>query len=569
MNKQAILHIQDSQYAYALDAHTIQVTLRTAAGDSFERVGIIYGNKYDYYIKQKRAPLEKRFSDGTFDYYTAAVRVRDVRFVYIFELMDEGKVYYFSEDGVTETYDYRLAYYNCFQFPFINSADVMDVVGWMKRASFYEIFIDRFYRANKEKEDGYINLAWGELPGPKSFAGGDLDGIAAKLGYLKSLGINALYLTPVFSSVSNHKYDVGDYFRVDEMFGGERALKNLIDKAHARGMKVVLDAVFNHCSETTREFQDVLKRGKESPYFHWFIIHGDEIDPKRANYEYFSLCKYMPKWNTSNPEVQAYLNSIAAYWIEKYDIDGWRLDVSDEVSHDYWRSFRKTVKALKPSCVILGENWHDSYPYLRGDQFDGIMNYALTKACLDFFARRTIGAEEFANRLGGLYVRNTKQVNAMMLNLLDSHDTHRFYSEVGGNADLLLCALAVVYLHTGAPCVYYGTEIPMEGGYDPDCRRTMVWKGKAELKETISKLGKIRKRKEIAEGEIAFKACGGLFLLERTLKDTVRLTVNGSGEQKPFAPEGEILLSHRLEGGTLSHGGFVIQFIKRKGGEHE
>ena len=569
MNKQAILHIQDSQYAYALDAHTIRVMLRTAAGDRFARVDVVYGNKYDYYKRRKRACMEKRFTDGTFDYYIADIRVRDVRFVYIFELAYEGEVCYFSEDGVTAAYDFRLAYYNCFQLPFINGADITGTVEWMKRASFYEIFVDRFFRANREKDDRYINLPWGELPAPKSFAGGDLDGIAEKLGYLQSLGIDALYLTPVFRSVSNHKYDVGDYFCVDEMFGGDRALKDLIGKAHARGMKVILDAVFNHCSENTREFRDVLERGKQSPYFDWFIIHGDGIDPKRANYEYFSLCKYMPKWNTSNPQVQEFLNGIAAYWIEKYDIDGWRLDVSDEVSHDYWRSFRKTVKSLKPSCVILGENWHDSNPYLRGDQFDGIMNYALTKACLDYFARRTVDAEGFANRLGGLYVRNTEQVNAMMLNLLDSHDTHRFYSETGKDADLLLCALAVIYLHTGAPCVYYGTEIPMEGGYDPDCRRTMVWNGKAQLKEAIFRLGRLRRRKEVVEGNISFGAGNGMFVLKRSLRNTVRLTVNNSGEEKPFAGEGELLLSHRYAEGTLSHKGFAIELIRGKGGEHE
>lgn len=569
MNEQAILHIQDSQYCYAIDRDRVYLMLRTAADDVFDCVSVIYGNKYDYYVKQKKAGLKKSYTDGKFDYYTVTLKIKDVRFVYVFELVYGGKTFYFSEDGVTETYDYKLAYYNSFQLPYINSADIIGTVEWMKGASFYEIFVDRFNRADFSKKDGYINLKWGDKPTPKSFAGGDLKGITAKLGYLKRLGITALYLTPIFQSVSNHKYDITDYYSVDEMFGSKEELSKLVKEAHSRGIKIILDAVFNHCSENALQFRDVLKNGKNSPYFDWFIIDGDAVDRKRGNYEYFSVCKYMPKLNTSNPEVQKFLNGIATYWIKEYDIDGWRLDVSDEVSHDYWRSFRKAVKAEKPDCIILGENWHDSYPFLRGDQFDGIMNYALTKACSDYFVSGTLDAEGFANRLSGLYVRNTKQVNSMMLNLLDSHDTHRFYTLVNKDIDKLICALAVIYVHTGAPCIYYGTEIPLEGGYDPDCRRTMVWdkgSGNAELKRVIKGLGRLRKRKAIIEGDITFNHGNGCFMLERIYKSVIRLTVNVSGEDKPFAADGKILLSHNYGDGVLADKGFVIE-IKNKGGK--
>ena len=569
MNKQAILHIQDSQYCYALDSHTVQLMLRCAADDMFDSVSVIYGNKYDYYKKRKKATLTPGFSDADFVYYTAKLKIKDVRFVYIFEIVYCGAVYYFSEDGLTSSYDYKLAYYNSFQLPYVNYADIMDTVEWMKSAVFYEIFIDRFYRGNRQKDGGYINLKWGKLPNPKSFAGGDLDGVTAKLDYLKRLGVNALYLTPIFKSVSNHKYDISDYYAVDEMFGGKEAFSRLVKEAHARGIKIVLDAVFNHCSEELAEFKDVLKNGKNSPYFGWFIIDGDKIDAQRANYEYFSLCKYMPKFNTSNPEVQKYLNDIATYWVREFDIDGWRLDVSDEVSHDYWRSFRKAVKAVKPDCVILGENWHDSHPYLRGDQFDAIMNYALTKACTDYFISGALDAEGFAKKLGGLYVRNTRQVNSMMLNLLDNHDTHRFYTLAGRDINKLICALAVIYMHTGAPCVYYGTEIPLEGGYDPDCRRTMVWKGRNRaMRKIIITLGQIRKKKEIIEGDISFSAADGMFILERTLKNKIRLTVNNRAE-KPFCAEGKILLSHNYSNGILAANGFVIEWVKfNKGGKN-
>ena len=203
-----------------------------------------------------------------------------------------------------------------------------------------------------------------------------------------------------------------------------------MEKVHARGMKLVLDAVFNHCSENLSQFQDVLKNGRGSKYFDWFVIRGDKISEARDNYETFAACDYMPKFNTSNPEVQRYLLDIAVHYIREYDIDGWRLDVSDEISHYFWRKFREEVKAAKKDAVIIGENWHDANSNLRGDQYDSIMNYAFTKACLDFFATDSINAEQLVWRLNGLLMRNSSTVNQMMLNLLDSHDTHRFYKEV-------------------------------------------------------------------------------------------------------------------------------------------
>lgn len=219
--------------------------------------------------------------------------------------------------------------------------------------------------------------------------------------------------------------------QVDSQFGTNEDLHRLIDQAHAKGIRIVLDAVFNHCSEELSQFQDVLKRGKESPYYDWFVIYGDKPDPQAGNYEMFASCTYMPKFNTSNPEVQKYLCDIGCHYVEKYGIDGWRLDVSDEVSHDLWRAFRKAVKGCNAECIIIGENWHDASNYLRGDQYDSIMNYAFTKACLDYFAAGAANAEQTAWKLNDILARNTDTVNSMMLNLLDSHDTHRFSQRWG------------------------------------------------------------------------------------------------------------------------------------------
>ena len=220
----------------------------------------------------------------------------------------------------------------------------MDTVDWMRSAVFYQIFVERFRQGNEKKDTSYINMKWDEKPTPKSFAGGDLAGIIEKMDYLKELGINALYLTPVFRSISNHKYDIIDYFTVDPQFGTKEELRQLVKLAHENGIRVVLDAVFNHCSMEMQQFQDVLEKGRESRFYDWFIIDGDFPEPEKMNYECFAACNYMPKLNTANEEVQDFLLEIAIYWIREADIDGWRLDVSDEVSHGFWRRFRKAVK---------------------------------------------------------------------------------------------------------------------------------------------------------------------------------------------------------------------------------
>ncbi len=564
MNKQAILHIPDSQYCYPTDTRTVTLRLRTAAADCFDEVAAIYGSKYEYHCARKKALLERKFCDGNYAYYTVSLRLNDVRLVYVFLLTKDGKEYYFSEDGLTEEYDFDKAYYNSFQLPFINAADVMPVVSWMRGAVFYNIFVDRFFRGSDEKDDGYINLEWGKIPSPKSFSGGDIAGITKKLDYLAGLGVSALYLTPIFCSVSNHKYDIYDYYAVDPHFGSDGAFKELVENAHKRGMKVVLDAVFNHCSCRLPQFCDVAEKGKGSPYYTWFLIDGEKPDPEICNYQCFSSCNYMPKFNTSNPDVQDFLIDVALYWIKNFDVDGWRLDVSDEVSHDFWRRFRKAVKGVKPDCVIVGENWHDAHPFLCGDQYDGIMNYALTKVLLDFFAEGTLDAKGLSEKLNALYVRNTEQVNFMMMNLLDSHDTHRFYSLAGKDTDKLICALAVIFLHPGAASVYYGTEVPLEGGYDPDCRRTMDWRVEntpSIVGTIISQLAAVRRKDIVKFGDVRFCEKDGLFILERLYGDRLlRLTVS-NGDEKIIVPQGELICGYRLQNNKLSGCAFMIEEV--------
>ena len=527
MIEQAIYHKPETEYGYARDGRTFCLRIRTAAEDRPE-ISLVYGGKYDFWEKQYRKKMTLSCRDRLFNYYTAEIQPEDIRLVYVFEICQDGELLYYSEDGLSRSYDFSLNFYNAFQIAYINESDLHRPVRWMETACFYQIFVDRFCRGNGEKDDSYIDLPWGQIPTPKSFAGGDLKGIEKKLPYLQELGINALYLTPIFKSISNHKYDIQDYYRVDPMFGSNRDFAALVEEAHARDIRVVIDAVFNHVSDRCSQFQDVLEKGSASPYFDWFIIHGDRVDQEKVNYECFSACNYMPKWNTSNEEVQAFLIDIAVYWIREYHIDGWRLDVSDEVSHHFWRKFRQAVKAACPDCVIIGENWHNANAYLQGDQYDSIMNYAFTKACLDFFAFGALDARGLAEKLGELLMRTTDTVNNMMLNLLDSHDTHRFFTQVGENRTKLHSALALLYLFVGAPCIYYGTEIALPGGYDPDCRRTMDWE-QAEARGSTWQLIRsltAMKKEEPALRSDSVKLCaqGDVFCLER---GDIRLKIDG------------------------------------------
>lgn len=517
-------HIVDSSYCFPVSEKEIVLRLRTAR-DDMKSVQVIYESKYIFGTKQQKALMTKEYTSELYDYYRICLKLKDTRLAYVFLVNDGEKSYFFSEDGITDTYDYTLGYYNFFQYPYINQADIMEQVAWMKDAIFYQIFVDRFHMGDTAKDTSYINCSWGDIPTPKTFAGGDLKGITQKLDYIKATGCNAIYLTPVFRSISNHKYDISDYYRVDEHFGSNEDLRELVQEAHKRGMRLVMDAVFNHCSDRMMQFQDVLENGRESSYYNWFFINGDKPDQKSMNYETFAACEYMPKLNTSNMEVQKFLMDIGCYYIQEYDIDGWRLDVSDEVSHDFWRNFRKAIKGCKKDAVIIGENWHDAYSNLRGDQYDSIMNYAFTKASLDYFAKETFDAQRLAWKLNDLLMRNSDTVNSMMLNLLDSHDTHRFFSEVGESRFKMKAALCLLYLFPGAPCIFYGTEILMPGGYDPDCRRCMDWEKAniygefSDIYELLNRLSILRKRYIMTEGKVRIYALDDVFHLRYQTKD--------------------------------------------------
>ena len=352
---------------------------------------------------------------------------------------------------------------------------------WVRDAVFYQIFPERF--CNGDPSNDPLNTEpWGAPPTIRNFMGGDLQGILNKLDHLSDLGISALYLTPIFKSTSSHKYDIIDYFAVDEHFGDMALLRKLVDVCHARGIRVILDAVFNHCSNLHPFFLDVKQNGRRSPYWNWFFIKKWPIPDRFARhkdalewYECWWGYHTLPKLNYTHPEVEEYFLKVAQFWLREAHTDGWRLDVPNEVIQTFWPKFRHAVKEANPEAYIVGEIWDDATPWLMGDQFDAVMNYRFQKALLGYFAEETLDTKTLDHTLRQIMLDYPEQATAVMLNLLGSHDTARPMTVAKGDVNALKLMAAMQFTFEGAPCIYYGDEIGMEGGKDPDCRRCYPW----------------------------------------------------------------------------------------------
>ncbi len=375
---------------------------------------------------------------------------------------------------------------------------------WVKHAVFYQIFPDRFARTAHRPTSVSMRVPledWHSSPTLQGYKGGDLWGIIEQLDYIQSLGVTALYLTPIFQSACNHRYHTHDYYQVDPLLGGNAALKDLVDAAHQRQMKIVLDGVFNHASRGFFYFNDILENGPYSPWLDWFVIEGWPLSAYDgslpANYVSWVGNRALPQFNHENAEVREYIMQIAEYWIRQ-GIDGWRLDVPFEIRvPDFWQEFRERVKAINPDAYIVGEVWTDARQWLDGTQFDGVMNYLFTGPTVAFTAGdrvlvkhaenppydpypalNAIGYAQKIKDVLGLYAWD---IQLTQLNLLSSHDISRILTLVGGEeADpvtraeaLVSVKLAVVLLLTfpGAPCIYYGDEVGLSGGMDPANRR--------------------------------------------------------------------------------------------------
>lgn len=302
MNKTAVLHLSESFMASAKSEDILNIRIRADKEDKLD-INLLYTYKFDEPRKWEEIEMEKTFEDEIFSYYEVDLKVIDKRIAYIFKLIEGNETYYLCESGIYKNYDFENFHFTSFHMAYINEADLFDPVEWMKDALFYQIFPERFRRGDFSKDDSYINQNWEDLPRIDSFAGGDLKGIIEKIDHIKYLGVTALYLTPIFKSPTNHKYDIMDYFEIDPKFGDKKDFKILVEKAHEMGIRIVLDAVFNHMSHKNPIFVDVRKKGKASQYYDWFFIEGDEVDIEKIIYETFAHVYNMPKLNTCTKDV--------------------------------------------------------------------------------------------------------------------------------------------------------------------------------------------------------------------------------------------------------------------------
>ncbi|UJF36266.1 alpha-glycosidase [Paenibacillus hexagrammi] len=536
MMLEAIYHRPKLNWAYAYDLHTVHLRIRTKRGN-VQKVSALTGDKYAWEETSAYVDMQVFASDDLFDYWEVAVNPPYRRLRYAFLIQSGKQLLWLTEEGYFEKEPQDSLW--MFEYPFLNPADVFTPPAWVKEAVFYQIFPERFASGDPSLTPAHAE-PWGGEPTPTNYFGGDLQGVIDHLDHLIELGITAIYFTPLFTSTTNHKYDTSDYLSVDPQFGTNETLKRLVEECHKRGIRVLLDAVFNHCGHKFAPFVDVLEKGAQSRYADWFHVKDWplRVEDGIPTYETFAFEPIMPKLNTENDEVKEYLLNVAEYWIREVGIDGWRLDVANEVDHQFWRLFRDRVKRINPDAYLFGEIWHDSLMWLQGDQFDAIMNYPFTSAVFDYIANDKLDGAGFANKVGAQLASYQRQVSETTFNLLGSHDTPRLLTQCGNDARKVKLASLLLFAFPGTPCIYYGDEIGMSGGGDPECRRCMEWDASRQdrdLFEFFRGLIALRKSSEaLRTGSVRFlhaKAGDARLVLERVHENEHVLILVNAGRR--------------------------------------
>ena len=494
------------------------------------------------------------------------------------------------------------------KFRLLVSRTDFEVPRWTRGGIMYHIFVDRFNRGSfnaPDRADAVINPDWdngipqfAEYPGAfvsnNEFFGGSLDGITEKLDHLKSLGVSIIYLSPIFKAYSNHRYDTGDYSRVDEMLGGDEALERLIKKAEKYGMRIILDGVFNHTGDDSKYFNKYGKydsvgayQSPDSPYRNWYFFG------ENGNYDSWWGIPIMPKLNTRNAECRDYLLSQVISKYTKMGIGGWRLDVADELGDEFLDALREQVKKDSDGeGFIIGEVWENAADkiaygyrrrYFQGDQLDSVMNYPFKNAVIGYLM--TGNAEQLRSTLVSIYASYPKGVCDSLMNILGTHDTERILTVLGGEnkfdlpnrelavtrlspenreraVRLLMLASTIQYTVYGFPSVFYGDEAGMEGYGDPFCRRPFPWgREDRRLMEHYKNLGRIRSRlPALTDGNFKILRSEGAFIsyMRENEGGSVAVAANAGGSPVDAGLAGLDLLSSSVFDGTLAPYSAVI-----------
>ncbi len=512
MNIASIVHETKSRYSYMYDETTLHLRMKTGKGevkkivvrgaDPFNWVKDENSDAYVYDVStyQNREMIYEG-EDRVHDIWFCELKGLDtkrIRYGFIITTKDDEEIFYGcnSNENLAENPTAKDNTFNMFNFPYLNEEDIYKAPDWSKDMIWYQVTPTCFSDNGEASKD---NIS------------GNFKGLIKKLDYLKELGVNGIYMTPIFEAKSWHLYDTTDYYKVADSLGGNEAFKEFMEKAHSLGMKVMLDAVFNHCGPRHAFWQDVIKNGKNSKYYDCFYILDEnkpiinsEID-ENGDYEHedgyglnfrtFGYTSYMPKMNTSNPLMKEHLLNAGKFWVEEFGIDAWRLDVSNEVSHDFWREFRKVVKGANPDVYIMGENWDDSYPWLQGDQFDTVMNYGIMNNIWGLVAPenkqvKKIVPTQFQKVMVELLTKYPNGITEHMFNLISSHDVPRLLDICKGDKNKVKLCYMLLLTYCGSACIFYGDEIGM-GNSGGESRAPMIWEDDKQDKDMLSFMKKL------------------------------------------------------------------------------
>jgi cyclomaltodextrinase len=564
MKKEALLHQANSQYSYVEEQKQITLLFRTAKNDGL-RLSVIEYNRFYPYAERKNHPMRLYLSDSLFDYFLVEFIPNHFGCIYYFQIVDGADVWFYGEYGLTAIEPIRMGAY---EMPRIQKTDVYQAPEWVKKAIFYQIFPDRFRNAGNHQAQ---LEPWGKEPTYCNLFGGNFRGMTERVSHLVSLGINAVYLTPIALSPTSHRYDTVDYLTIDPLLGTEEEFSLFVKELHNHGIKIILDAVFNHCGSDFFAFRDVLLRQEDSAYRDWFLIDKFPVKVgKDKTYQTFGHEPHMPKLNSANPAVRQYLLSVGKHYIEKFDIDGWRLDVADEVDSEFWRLFRKELKTVKPELFIIGEVWHNADYYLRGDQFDSVQNYQFSEIAENFFLRKNTDRKTFVDQATHLLMMYPKNVAFSLLNQLDSHDVPRILTEAKGDVRRVKQAVLFQLTFPGVPCLYYGDEIGMEGGRDPENRRCMNWNESEWNRDLLSFFRAVIELKKqstaLIGGAFRFISDARLLIYERYAEDEIIRIIQNTTDQTAASgspDHGELLLGNPKT--VFAPGEFAVYRFKTTG----
>ncbi len=586
MNKSAVLHIPMSQYAFAWSEKNFIIRLRAGKGD-LDCCTLFYGDRacVSSPVRFTAISMKKRYEDELYDFYEVMLTDCPRRLCYYF-LLEKGneKIFYYADsfhqrmpDIITEdgfVIEGRSEYY---QYPYILRSEVVKLPEWYTDAVVYNIFPDSFADEKENLAERGQTLTSADGMVSRSRLGGTIRGITDNLDYICGLGFNCLYLNPVFCAGEYHKYDIVDYYHIDPCMGTDEDFLELTEAVHERGMHIIIDGVFNHCSWYFPQFEDVVRNGCDSEYKDWFYelsfpVVRPNTEQEEPEYACFAYERKMPKLNTANPQVQEYFANVGRYWIEKFHVDGWRLDVANEVDKNFWRKFRSAVHAANPEAVLIGEVWENAEVWLKGDMFDSVMNYDFRKHCRDFFALQQTTAEGFGWNMTDMFLRYPMQVSSGQLNLLDSHDVARFYSLCGEDYDRWQAAFLYLCMAPGVPSVFYGDEKRIAGVREEEYRRGMPWGEHCTAEaEFVKKVIGIRRKWIGAYDDYRILRADketNLLVFERAGANRVRVLIHmgaGTVDAGKYFTGGRILLQKGVEEPGLEHSKEGFRRIKEKG----